>query len=109
MLIVLSQFPEILGLYVSFTISVFTAMFSYMNEACKYSLSELDVVVHVFNPSTQEEAGSGEGRSMISGQAWSTEFQNSQSYTEIPCLEIRKETSISFDSRTYNKRFKYKQ
>ena len=27
------------------------------------------------------------GRSLKSGPAWSTEFQDSQSYTEKPCLE----------------------
>ena len=45
------------------------------------------VVVYAFNPSTWEEAETGE--SMSSRLAWSTaqEFQDSQGYIERPCLE----------------------
>jgi hypothetical protein len=40
------------------------------------------VVAHTFNPSTQEAE---EGGSLVSSRpAWSTEFQDSQDYTEKP-------------------------
>jgi hypothetical protein len=43
------------------------------------------VVAHAFNPSTREAEA---GRFLSSRPAWSTnEFQDSQSYTEKPCLE----------------------
>jgi hypothetical protein len=45
------------------------------------------MVAHAFNPSTQE-AEAEAGRFLSSRPAWSTsEFQDSQSYTEKPCLE----------------------
>jgi hypothetical protein len=43
------------------------------------------VVAHAFNPSTWE-AEAGE----FLRPAWSTEFQDSQGYTEKPCLEKKK-------------------
>jgi hypothetical protein len=45
-----------------------------------------EVVEHAFNPSTWEAEA---GRFLSSRPAWSTqnEFQDSQSYTEKPCLE----------------------
>jgi hypothetical protein len=43
------------------------------------------VVVHTFNPSTWEAEA---GEFLSSRPAWSTsEFQDSQGYTEKPCLE----------------------
>jgi hypothetical protein len=45
------------------------------------------VVAHAFNPSTQEAEA---GRFLSSRPAWSTEFQDSQSYTEKPCLKKKK-------------------
>jgi hypothetical protein len=43
------------------------------------------VVMHAFNPSTWEAEA---GRSLSSRPAWSqSEFQDSQGYTEKPCLE----------------------
>jgi hypothetical protein len=42
------------------------------------------VVGHTFNSSTWEAEA---GRFFNSRPAWSTEFQNSQGYTEKPCLE----------------------
>jgi hypothetical protein len=48
---------------------------------------EPGVVVHAFNPSTWEAEA---GRFLSSKPAWSTEFQDSQGYTEKPCLEKQK-------------------
>jgi hypothetical protein len=45
------------------------------------------VVAHAFNPSTWEAEAGGFLRSR---PAWSTEFQDSQGYTEKPCLEKQK-------------------
>jgi hypothetical protein len=45
------------------------------------------VVAHAFDPSTREAEA---GRFLSSGPAWSTEFQDSQGYTEKPCLEKQK-------------------
>ena len=42
------------------------------------------VVAHAFNPSTREALAGG---FLSSRPAWSTEFQDSQGYTEKPCLE----------------------
>jgi hypothetical protein len=47
------------------------------------------VVAHAFNPSTREAEAGG---SLSSRPAWSTEFQDSQGYTEKPCLEKQKQT-----------------
>ena len=48
------------------------------------------VVVHAFNPSTWEAES---GRFLSSRPAWSTsEFQDSQSYTEKRCLEKQNKT-----------------
>jgi hypothetical protein len=44
-------------------------------------------VVHVFNPSTWEADA---GRFLSLRPAWSTEFQDSQGYTDNPCLEKKK-------------------
>jgi hypothetical protein len=42
------------------------------------------VVAHAFNPSTWK----AETRGLLSSRlTWSTEFQDSQSYTEKPCLK----------------------
>jgi hypothetical protein len=46
------------------------------------------VVVHAFNPSTQEAEAGG---FLSSRPTWSmSEFQDSQVYTEKPCLEKKK-------------------
>jgi hypothetical protein len=55
------------------------------------------VVVHAFNPSTREAEAGG---FLSSRPAWSTEFQDSQGYTEKPCLkktnkQTNKQTSLS--------------
>jgi hypothetical protein len=42
------------------------------------------VVAHTFNPRTWEAEAGG---FLSSRPAWSTEFQDSQGYTEKPCLE----------------------
>jgi hypothetical protein len=42
------------------------------------------VVAHAFNHSTREAEAGG---FLSSRPAWSTEFQDSQDYTEKPCLE----------------------
>ena len=42
------------------------------------------VVAHAFNPSTWEAEA---GRFLSLRPAWSIEFQDSQGYTEKPCLE----------------------
>jgi hypothetical protein len=44
------------------------------------------VVVHTFNPSTQE----AEGGRFLSQPGLQSEFQDSQGYTEKPCLEKTK-------------------
>ena len=41
------------------------------------------MVPHTFNPSTWEAEA---GRSLSWRPAWSTKFQDSQGYTEKPCL-----------------------
>jgi hypothetical protein len=49
----------------------------------------LAVVVHAFNPSTWEAEA---GRFLVRGQpGLYSEFQDSQSYTEQPCLEKNKQ------------------
>jgi hypothetical protein len=60
-----------------------------MIEDINTSLKEIHekpgVVVHTFNPSTREAEA---GRLMSLRPAWSqSEFQDSQGYTEKPCLE----------------------
>jgi hypothetical protein len=45
---------------------------------------EASVVAHAFNPSTREAEAV---RFLSSRPAWSTKFQDSQGYTEKPCLE----------------------
>ena len=47
------------------------------------------VVAHAFNSSTQEAEAGG---FLSSRPAWSTEFQDSQGYTEKPCLEKKTKT-----------------
>ena len=42
------------------------------------------MVAHAFNPSTWDAEA---GRFLSLRPAWSTEFQDSQGYTEKPCLE----------------------
>jgi hypothetical protein len=56
-----------------------------IREIClKFSFREPGVVAHTFNPSTREAEA---GRFQSSRPAWSTEFQDSQGYTEKPCLK----------------------
>jgi hypothetical protein len=47
------------------------------------------VVAHAFNPSTWEAETGG---FLSSKPAWSTKFQDSQDYTEKPCLEKPRKT-----------------
>jgi hypothetical protein len=47
------------------------------------------VVAHAFNPSTWEAEA---GRSLSLRPAWSTEFQDSQGYTEKPRLKKQNKT-----------------
>jgi hypothetical protein len=47
-------------------------------------------VAHAFDPSTWEAEA---GRFLSSRPAWSTEFQDSQGYTEKPCLEKKNKTA----------------
>jgi hypothetical protein len=47
-------------------------------------MAKLGMVAHAFNLSTWEAEA---GRFLSSRPAWSTEFQDSQGYTEKPCLE----------------------
>jgi hypothetical protein len=56
------------------------------------------VVAHSFSPSTWEAGGF-----LSSRPAWSTEFQDSQGYTEKPCLEKtkRKEGRKEINFKTF--------
>jgi hypothetical protein len=45
------------------------------------------MVAHAFNPSTWEAEA---GRFLSLRPTWSTEFQDSQGYTEKPCLKKKK-------------------
>jgi hypothetical protein len=57
----------------------------------RYSFSSL-VVMHIFNPSTQEaeaEAEAEAGRFLSSRTPWSSELQGSQGYREKRCLKIQ--------------------
>jgi hypothetical protein len=56
------------------------------------------MVVHVFNPSTWEAET---GEFLSSRPAWPTEFQDSQDYTEKPCLEKPK-TNKQTNKQTKN-------
>ena len=47
------------------------------------------MVAHAFNPSTREAEAGG---FLSSRPAWSTKFQDSQGYTEKPCLKKKKKT-----------------
>jgi hypothetical protein len=60
------------------------------------------LVVHAFNSSTREiEAG----RFLSSRPAWSTsEFQDSQGYTEKPCLKDKKQKPKTNKQKTTTKR-----
>jgi hypothetical protein len=49
------------------------------------------MVAHAFNPNSWEAEA---GRFLGSRPAWSTEFQDSQDYTEKPCLEKIKNKNI---------------
>jgi hypothetical protein len=60
----------------------------------------LGVVVHTFNPSTQEAEA---GRFLNSRPAWSTEFQDSQCYTERPCLKKTKAKNKQPNKQTNKK------
>jgi hypothetical protein len=52
------------------------------------------MVVHAFNPSTQKAEAGGFLRSVLGHPGLQSDFQDSQSYTEKPCLEkTNKETS----------------
>jgi hypothetical protein len=51
----------------------------------------LVMMVHAFNPSTQE---AGAGRPLNSRSVYRSEFRDSQGYTEKPCLE--KQTASLF-------------
>jgi hypothetical protein len=50
------------------------------------------MVVHAFNPSTREAETGG---FLSSRPAWSTKFQDSQGYTEKPCLKKTKKKKKS--------------
>ena len=63
------------------------------------------MVAHAFNPSTREAET---GEFLSSRPAWSTsEFQNSQGYTEKPCLEKKtkqnKQTNKKQNKKNNNK------
>jgi hypothetical protein len=61
--------------------------------------NEPGVVAHSFNPSTGEAEAGG---FLSSRSAWSTkwgEFQDSQSYTEKPCLEKKKKKRLGKQSK----------
>jgi hypothetical protein len=65
------------------------------------------VVAHGFNPSTQEVEASG---FLISRTAWSTiEFQDSQGYTEKPCLEKTNKQTNKKQNKNKKKTKKIKQ
>jgi hypothetical protein len=59
------------------------------------------VVAHAFNPSTREAEAGG---FLSSRPAWSTKFQDSQSYTEKPCL--KKQTNKQTNKKTKTKQKK---
>jgi hypothetical protein len=63
------------------------------------------VVAHAFNPSTREAEA---GRFLSSRPAWSTKFQDSQSYTEKPCLEKQKTNNKQTNKQTKTKQNKKK-
>jgi hypothetical protein len=56
------------------------------------------VVAHDFNPSTWEAETGG---FLSSRPAWSTEFQDSQGYTEKPCLKKTKQNRTNNKSKLY--------
>jgi hypothetical protein len=60
----------------------------------------LGVVAHAFNPSTQDAEAGG---FLSSRPAWSTkrEFQDSQGYTEKPCLEKPKKKKKKRKEKEY--------
>jgi hypothetical protein len=51
------------------------------------------VVAHAFNPSIREAEAGG---SLSSRPTWSTNFQDSQGYTEKSCLEQKKIGTVYF-------------
>ena len=57
-------------------------------------------MVHAFNPSTREAEA---GRFLSWRPAWSTEFQDSQGYTEKPCLKKSKKITKSSGKVVYSK------
>jgi hypothetical protein len=59
------------------------------------------VVVHAFNPSTWEAEAGG---FLSSRTAWFTEFQDSQGYTEKPCLEKQKQKTTTTTTKTKNQK-----
>ena len=52
------------------------------------------MVVHAFNPSTWEAEAGG---FLSSRPAWSTEFQDSQGYTEKPCLKKNNNKKVAMN------------
>jgi hypothetical protein len=64
------------------------------------------VVAHAFNPSTWEAEA---GRFLSSRPVWSTsEFQDSQGYTEKPCLEKQNKTKQNKTEQNKTKQNKTK-
>jgi hypothetical protein len=70
---------------------------SQSSQAIEKQASQPGVVAHTFNPSTQEAEAGG---FLVRGQpGLQSEFQDSQGYTEKPCLEKKK-------TKTKNKKTK---
>jgi hypothetical protein len=61
------------------------------------------VVVHACNPSTWEAEA---GRFLSSRPAWSTEFQDSQGYTEKPYLE-KQTNKQTLKTKTRKKKYPF--
>jgi hypothetical protein len=64
------------------------------------------VVAHAFNPSIWEAEAGG---FLSSRPAWSTEFQDSQGYTEKPCLNNKNKTQTNQTTTTKKKKKKQTQ
>ena len=81
--------------------SLFLSLVSRRKEyVCKNPDKKPGVVANAFNPSTREAEADGFLRLR---PAWPTKFQDSQGYTEKPCLEKPKQKTKKQESRQDSK------